>query len=129
MKDIQYMFDTLSKWWRAERSVSQMTLWGLIDALLDLPKDKLIENIGSPHSYRWYYSDLSLERMEWTRTVWELLSDLNSALWKTYQGWKWWDFYMDTHTPLWIAEEWCTWVKIMDIIDWDTISFATQEDD
>lgn len=119
----------MSSGWRAERSLSQMTLGRLISELENLPREKQIENICGPHSYRGYYSDLSLEKESGTRPVGDLLEQLHDCLGETFTGYKGGDFYMDEHTPMWIAEYGSTGVKIMDIVDGEVITFSTQDDD
>lgn len=126
---MQELINELSKGWRAERSLSQMTLGRLISELEKLPQEKEIENVCSPHSYRGYYSDLALEKGEGQRTVGSLLEQLKSeCLGETFEGYKGGDFYMDEHTPMWIADYGSCGVKIMGIRDGDILSFLTQED-
>lgn len=126
---MQELINELSKGWRAQRSLSQMTLSDFISELEKLPQDKQIENIGSPHSYRGYYSDLSLEKEEGTRTVGSLLEQLrNECLGHTFYGYKGGTYYMDGNTPVWIAEYGCTGVKIMSIIDGEILTFLTEDD-
>ena len=103
MSGMQNLVDELGKGWRAQRSLSQMTLGQLIALLKELPKEELIIGIGDEHSYRGYYSDLAFEIMSGTTTVEDLLSLCLSCLGKTFEGYKGGDFYMDEHTPLWIA--------------------------
>ena len=127
---MQDLFNTLAKGWRAERALSQMTLGRFITELEGLPKDKQIENICEPHSYRGYYSDLSLEKHDGTRTVGSLLEELKTnCLGETFTGYKGGDFYMDEHTPIWIAEYGSTGFKLMGITDGDILPISTQEDD
>jgi len=125
---MQHIFNELSKGWRAERSLSQMTLGRFIKELESLPKDKEIENICDPHSYRGYYSDLSFERKEGTQTVEELLNICKQCLGETFTGYKGGEFYMDEHTPLWIAEYGNCGDKIMNIIDGTILIIETKED-
>lgn len=128
--NMQALVNHLSKGWRAERSLSQMTLGKFISELEKLPQDKEIENVCSPHSYRGYYSDLALEKGSGTRTVGSLVEQLkNECLGQTFTGYKGGDFYMDEDTPMWIADEGYCGVKIMNIEDGETFSLATQFDD
>ena len=120
----------LSKGWRAERSLSHMTLGRFISELEKLPQDKEIENVCEPHSYRGYYSDLALEKGSGTRTVASLIEQLkNECLGQTFTGYKGGDFYMDENTPMWVAECGFCGVKIMNIEDGETFSLSTQDDD
>lgn len=126
---MQDLIDTLSRGWRAERSLSQMTLGKLIAILSGLPKETKIDKICSPHSYRGYYSDLSFEKGEGDQTVGELLSILQSeCLGKEFTGYKGGEFFMDEHTPLWIANYGCTGDKIMELKEGEVLSFTTIED-
>lgn len=126
---MQNLIDELSKGWRAERSLSQMTLGKFISELEKLPSEKQIENICSPHSYRGYYSDLSFKKHDGVQTVKTLLNTCKDCLGKTFTGYKGGDFIMDEDTPLWIAEYSRTGVKIMGIIEGDVLSFSTQDDE
>ena len=126
---MQNLIDQLSKGWRAERSLSQMTLGKFIEELERLPKEKKIINITYPHSYRGYYSDLAFELDEGENTVKEVLTMVKCCLGETYTGYKGGDFYMDEHTPLWISEYGSTGVKIVKVINNDIVSLGTEEDD
>ena len=127
---MQKLFDALSNGWRAQRGLEQMTLQRLIDKLKTFPPEKKIEKISCPHSYRGYYSDLSFEREEGIQTVSDMLKILeNECLRKTFRGYKGGDFYMDEHTPLWIAEYGSCGLKIMDILEGESLEFITKEDD
>lgn len=126
---MQNLIDELSKGWRAQRSLSQMTLGRFIEELEAFPKDKEIEYIGEPHSYRGYYSDLSFEVGGGTRTVGSLIDQLKTeCLYQIFCGYKGGDFYMDENTPLWIAEHGSCGVKIMEIVEGVILSLTTQED-
>lgn len=127
---MQELIDSLSKGWRAQRSLSQMTLGKLINILQGLPQDKKIQNITDAHSYRGYYSDLSFSIKDGTQTVGELLDVLQiGCLNQVFTGYKGGDFTMDEHTPLWIAPYGMCGVKIMSITDGEVLSFVTEEDD
>ena len=77
---IQQDFNSLLQFIRESdpKYFNQMTLGKLIQELEKLPKDKLIEKIGKPHSYRGYYSDLAFERQEGTIAIGELLNELKN---------------------------------------------------
>lgn len=127
---MQELINELSKGWRAERSLSQITLGRFISELEKLPQDKEIENVCSPHSYRGYYSDLALEKESGTRSVGSLVEKLKSeCLGQTFTGYKGGDFYMDENTPMWIAKYGSCGVKIMNIEDGETLSLLTRDDD
>lgn len=113
---IQNLFNELSAGWKAQRSLSQMTLGKLIAKLESLPPKSLIEKFDAPHSYRGYYSDLAFEPYRGGR--FKAISALTMArecLGKTFEGYKGGDYVMDENTPLWLACYGSTGVKIMDI--------------
>lgn len=83
---MQQIINYLSEGWRAQRSLSQMTLGKFISELEKFPKDKEIENICCPHSYRGYYSDLAFEKREGEQTVETLLNVCKDCLGKTFEG-------------------------------------------
>ena len=126
---MQELINELSKGWRANRSLTQMTLGRFISELEKLPQDQEIENVCYPHSYRGYYEDLALQKEPGTRTVVSLVEQLrNECLGQTFEGYKGGNFHMDEHTPMWIAEYGCCGVKIMDIQNGVTFSLITEED-
>jgi len=97
---IQAMFDRLSADWFAERSRTQMTLGKLIDVLESMDRTTPV-NLGDPHSYRGYYSDLAFQPCE--ATVQDLLNDCRSAMGRVFYGYKGGEFVMHQNTPVWIA--------------------------
>lgn len=126
----QNYIDNILDGFRKERSLSQMTLGALINILKYLPKNSKIENICNPHSYRGYYSDLSFEKIDGTRTVDSLLNELQEkCLNKIFKGYKGGDFCMREDAPLWIAEYGNCGQKIISITTSDTICFIMQDDD
>lgn len=130
MENIQEYINTMSKAWRADRSLTQMTLGQLIARLEEFPTGKQVENIDYPHSYRGYYSDLAFEHKHGTQSVESLLSILKTrCLNKTFEGYKGGDFKMDENTPLWIAEYGNTGKKIMGMEEGFTLTFTTAEDE
>jgi len=110
---LQQLIDELGKGWRAERSLSQLTLGQLIEKLEKLDGRKEIVGIGYAMSYRGYYSDLAFEPGDEVRTVGDLLGDCTSALGSTFTGYKGGDYVMDEHTPLWISAYGCCGDKLM----------------
>ena len=126
---MQELFNQISQGYRANRSLTQMTLGRFISILEKLPQDKEILNVCRPHSYRGYYSDLALEKETGTRTIESLVQQLkNECLGQTFEGYKGGDFYMDEHTPIWLAEYGCCGDKIMDIQVGEIFSLLTEED-
>ncbi len=73
------------------------------------------ESPGEPHSYRGYYSDLSLAPDNKPRAVKDVLADLKSANGATFTGYKGGDFPMGDNTPLWAARHGCTGPAIMSV--------------
>lgn len=125
---MQELIDTLSQGWRAERSLSQMTLGNLIKELEKHQEDKMIKNAVNLHSYRGYYCDLAIQPAEGERLVRDLIKDLKESLGNTFTGYKGGDFYMNEHTPMWLANYGNTGLKIVGIIEGDVLSFKIAED-
>jgi hypothetical protein len=126
----QQFIDNILEAARQERTQSQMTLGALINILKYMPANSKIENISNPHSYRGYYSDLSFEKIDGTRTVESLLKELQeNCLNKIFEGYKGGDFCMGEDAPLWIAEYGNCGEKIIGIANGDIITFNTEEDD
>jgi hypothetical protein len=88
----------------------QATLGSLIERLSKMPQSARIvvddKDVGiSPHSYRGYYSDLSIGTFSDTpTTVEEAVNILKKAVGKTYTGYKGGDFEMNQDTLLWFAD-------------------------
>ncbi len=81
-----------------------MTLGELITALKKEDSNKIVPlGFGNPHSYRGYYEDLSFEPIK-NITVGRMLSEAESALGKTFQGYKGGDYTMSEYTSIWLAE-------------------------
>lgn len=130
MKTEQDELDKLIAGWRKERSLTQMTLGGLIIRLEQFPKDRKIQRLYSPHSYRGYYEDLAFELSENDATVSELTDLLrNECLGETFEGYKGGLFTMKEDAPLWIAEWGCCGSKIIDIQEGDVLTFLKEEED
>jgi len=88
---------------REKRKRMQMTLGRLIRALEISGLDE-IDRVKKPRSYRGYYSDLALEPVEGERMpVYELISNLEEAVDKTYEGYKGGEFFMGSETPMWLS--------------------------
>lgn len=76
----------------------------LITWLKQQDQDALIPyGFGKPMSFRGNYSDLAFEPKENVR-IYEMLDSANSALGKTFEGYKGGEFSMDGYSRCWIAE-------------------------
>lgn len=126
---MQDFIDNYLKELRQERSATQLTLGEFISELEKHPPETPIINIGEPHSYRGYYSDLAFEKREGVRSVGELLEELkNECLNHTFEGYKGGDFIMNEDAPLWIADYGSTGDKMIEITNGDILSISTQSD-
>jgi hypothetical protein len=83
-----------------------MTLGELIYRLKRLPPDEPCA-LCSPHSYRGYYDQLAFEldsfRGTRTRTVKDALEEAESALGRTFEGYKGGEYVMKRDTPVWLS--------------------------
>lgn len=109
---LQAMFNRMSANWFAERSRTQMTLGKLIDVLEGMDRTTPV-NLGHPHSYRGYYSDLGLTVCD--ATVQDLLNELRSAMGRTFDGYKGGEYVMHENTPVWVASWGSTGRKLMTV--------------
>lgn len=128
---MQSLIDELGRGWRAERSLNQLTLAGLIEQLEKLDGKREIFGIGYAMSYRGYYCDLAFAPVDETRTVDDLLRTSKKLIGSTFTGYKGGDYLMDEHTPLWIADYGDSGYKLMGLdIDVDPIRpFIVKEED
>ncbi len=109
--DLQKLFDAMSDQDRRTRSQYQMTLGALIDDLKDKNQSGAVYAVigdetsflSDPHSYRGYYSDLSLTPSNTKGSVADLLAELQAALGSTFEGYKGGDFLMGADTPVWVS--------------------------
>ncbi len=101
--NLQHLADGWSAQMMRERAKSQMTLGQLIAALEALPAGEMIADLGRPHSYRGYYSDLAFERTPASRSAGEVLADCKSVLGEVLQGYKGGDYPMHKGVPVWVA--------------------------
>ena len=124
---IQALADGMSAAWQKERSATQMTLGKLIARLEAMPPDARIDGLYEPHSYRGYYSDLSLEKRDESTTAGELLNKCRACMGKVFHGYKGGEFVMGELTPLWVAEYGCCGLKLMAIGDDGVIETAEDE--
>lgn len=127
--DMQAYFEGLKLQWAAERAASQLTLGGLIDILSTLPREKEIEAMTEPHSYRGYYEDLAFELSpDNRRTVADTLEMLQRCMGKVFEGYKGGDFPMHANTPIWSAYYGCCGRKLVSF-DRALGTFETAEDE
>lgn len=124
---MQALIDGIGAQWMRERAESQMTLGKLIKQLETMPADSIVESIGSPHSYRGYYSDLAFERVSGVVTIKDLLASCKSAMGQVFEGYKGGDYVMGALTPVWIASYGSCGVKIMALNE--SGNFETAEDE
>lgn len=132
MKDaqsnLQALVDGLGAQEQRKRSTSQMTLGALIVALEGLPDGSEVENVGYLHSYRGYYEDLALRRLEGKRPAAELLAACKAAMGEVFEGYKGGDYVMGILTPLWISDYGtASGVKIMGLLPDGTFETAQEE--
>lgn len=124
----QYLVDGLSNAWQKERSKTQMTLGKMILFLKNMPPEALIDTIINPHSYRGYYEDLAFERRDGKITALDALELCQSAMGKTFKGYKGGDFMMGESTPVWMAVRGKTGQRIMQIRDDGSFEIAREEE-
>ena len=80
------------------------TLGEIITYLRTLPREQHVPHgFGEPQSYRGYYEDLAFEPVADT-TVGAMLDAAESALGKTFTGYKGGEFKMTECTDCWLAE-------------------------
>lgn len=116
---MQAIFDLLSENEKLKRSHTQMNLANLLDRLyhlIDLYPNLLI-GLENPHSYRGYYSDLSLEPSPKGQPISDLILELESVYNTHLTGYKGGEFLMDKLVPVWVAYYGNTGVKLMEIND------------
>jgi hypothetical protein len=107
--DIQKLFDTISKQDELTRSKYHLTLGKAIEILKTIdPSFTIMSDFNgqgpcSPHSYRGYYSDLSIDIQDDIALVGDFLKELEKSYGKTFTGYKGGDFLMTKDTPLWCA--------------------------
>ncbi len=84
-----------------------MTLGDLIERLKKEPKENVIrKGFGRAMSYRGDYSQLAFDPCE-NVTVASMLEEAESALGKTFEGYKGGDFVMNEYTDVYIANYGC----------------------
>ena len=125
MNTLQETFDQMANGWMKQRAESQMTLGRLIERLSAMNPETQIE-LSAPHSYRGYYSDLSLKPGT-SQNARELLAECRKALNKTFYGYKGGDFEMHSEVPVWIAYKGSCGKKLIAVND--DGSLDTEDDD
>jgi hypothetical protein len=68
------------------------------------PTKRVRIGFTNPHSYRGYYEQLAFERAE-NVAVGDMLAAAQSALGRTFQGWKGGDYTMREYTDVWLVQE------------------------
>jgi hypothetical protein len=127
--DIQKIINAMGEQSKQERSKYHMTLGELKNALWggsnkDFPvllshNERL--SVENPHSYRGYYSDLSIEPSAEMMTVGKLLEELSAIQGTKLTGYKGGEYLMDAAVPVWISHEGsCSGYAVMDVMHNDT---------
>jgi hypothetical protein len=129
MSPIKKMINERNALEQMKRTSSQMVLGELIDHLNTLPMDTIIKGLGPLMSYRGYYCDLSFELIEsYEQSAAQLLDECNSALGKTFIGYKGGDFVMDESTPLWVSFYGATGFRLVSFNSDGTYIMEPEED-
>ena len=116
--DMQKYLEMQSKIWAAERSATQLTLGEMILQLENMDPEIVIKGLGKLHSYRGYYSDLAFDTdTAEDKPVSLLLKECKLAMGSTYEGWKGGEYTMSKVTPLFVAEEGRSGLRLMAIVD------------
>lgn len=127
---LQAMFDGMSAAWQKERAATQMTLGKLISALESVAKDRKIVGIGSPMSYRGYYSDLAFSPSKDAETVAVVLDRAKSCMGRVFEGYKGGDYMMGENTPIFSAEYGDGGPRIMGLnLDADPITLILKDEE
>lgn len=113
--DLQPLMDMLGNSARMKRAAEQMTLFELIVRLKELDPGTPVA-LGTPMSYRGYYSDLAFSP-DTPRPAADVLADAEKALGRTFIGYKGGEFVMDKVTPVWVAEYGDTGEQLLGIED------------
>lgn len=85
--------------------MEQLTLGEIITELKNFNADDSIVD-HTPHSWRWDYSDLALEKLDNMTTVWEFIKKLEECIWKEFTWYKGWEFRMSENTDVWLSPYW-----------------------
>lgn len=68
------------------------------------PQKRIKIGFTHPHSYRGYYEQLAVEHAQGV-AVGDMLAAAQSALGRTFQGWKGGDYEMRDYTEVWLVQE------------------------
>jgi len=122
--DIQKLLDAVSATGRQTRSGYHLTLGALTKELEAVAPGMLVVfdngfSVGSEHSYRGYYDDLSFESDAVESTAATVLDACRRAAAEIYEGYKGGDFTYDERTPLWHAPYGCCGSAIVGLIEQD----------
>jgi len=109
---IQGLMDSVREMARKDRSQYHITL-GEMSSILENHDGQVtfkcgdsITSVANPHSYRGYYSDLSLETVEPHYMAGEDLLNMLKGVYDTeLTGWKGGDYRMKFDTPIWVSAE------------------------
>jgi hypothetical protein len=95
--------DRAIRWFDGLLTEDDMYLIEVIEFLkLRDPAKQVPLGFGRPHSYRGYYEQLAFEPVRNT-TVGAMLKDAESAIGRTFEGYKGGDYVMDKYTECWLA--------------------------
>lgn len=129
MHPIQALIDGLGQAGQRERANSDQMILGELIARLEALPESVSVALGSPHSYRGYYIDLSFERTPEPRPVADVLADARSCLGKVFEGYKGGDYTMGKSTPVWCAGYGNCGQKITAINDDGSLVLRDDDDD
>jgi hypothetical protein len=107
--DLRALINTINKVGKDTRSGYHLTLGALRDVLVEAPSEWLVEfddgtPVGTPHSYRGYYSDLAFKDASIPRKVAEVYPGVLGAIGREFTGYKGGEYRMHEKTPLWRSE-------------------------
>lgn len=125
VNNMQALVDGMNAQWQRERSKTQLTLGAMIKTLEGMAPETAV-CLGSPHSYRGYYCDLSFENE--ANTAGKLLAECREAMGQVFQGYKGGDFVMGALTPTWVASWGACGNKLMRINTDGTVETEADED-
>jgi hypothetical protein len=122
------MINELNQLGSVKRSASQLTLGEIIVLLKNLEPKTVITGLGDLHSYRGYYVDLAFDtNTSYDKSAEQLLKECKAAVGATYTGWKGGEFTMSKITPLFVASEGNTGLRLMDIVNGKIITSEEPE--
>src|SRR3990172_4280267 len=89
---LQAMVHGMSAAWAKQRATTQMTLGALIKGLEGVDPERKITGLGSPMSYRGYYSDLAFRPSAESVPIAKVLEAARSCMGRVFEGYKGGDF-------------------------------------